>query len=237
MPALGITASEAAVASDYRAMEVSEFRRAYLNTWVTSMVDPVIPLATWNGLIDLNSSAEGSIALAFDVTPDRSRAAIAVAGHRSDGLSHLEVIDHRPGTGWVVERMAELVERHRPSGVYCDASGPAGSLMAEMQRSYIDVTAVSAKEHAQACGQLYDAATQRTMRHLGTLELTAALDGAVKRPLGDAWAWSRKSSSVDISPLVACTIALWGAQTVETAPGIWDLNKIVAELRRERGLV
>jgi hypothetical protein len=31
--------------------------------------------------------------------------------------------------------------------------------------------------------------------------------GAKKRPLGDAWAWSRKSSAVDISPLVACTLA------------------------------
>jgi hypothetical protein len=28
--------------------------------------------------------------------------------------------------------------------------------------------------------------------------------------LGDAWAWSRKSSAVDISPLVACTLALFG---------------------------
>jgi hypothetical protein len=33
--------------------------------------------------------------------------------------------------------------------------------------------------------------------------------GAAKRPLGDAWAWSRKSSGVDISPLVAITLAVW----------------------------
>jgi hypothetical protein len=34
--------------------------------------------------------------------------------------------------------------------------------------------------------------------------------GGAKRPLGDAWAWSRKAA-VDISSLVAVTLALWGA--------------------------
>jgi hypothetical protein len=36
-----------------------------------------------------------------------------------------------------------------------------------------------------------------------------ALRGAVQRPLGDAWGWSRKNSTVDITPLVAGTIATW----------------------------
>jgi hypothetical protein len=43
----------------------------------------------------------------------------------------------------------------------------------------------------------------------------AAVAGAMTRPLGDAWAWSRKNSTVDISPLVACTLALWGLETLE----------------------
>jgi hypothetical protein len=37
----------------------------------------------------------------------------------------------------------------------------------------------------------------------------AAPKGASTRPLGDAWAWSRRSSLVDVSPLVASTLALW----------------------------
>ena len=233
MPALGHTITEDVVAADFAAMSTSEFQRAMLNRWVVSTVDPVVPLETWYGLIDQASSALDPLALAFDVTPDRSRSAIAAAGQRPDGRSHIEVVDHRPGTGWVVQRMAELVETHRPSGVYCDASGPAGSLMAEIERLGIEVVATSGKEHAQACGIFYDAATQGTLRHLGTSELTAALDGAKKRTLGDAWAWSRKTSSVDISPLVACTLALWGANAGAGPPGIWDLNEVVARMRGE----
>jgi hypothetical protein len=42
----------------------------------------------------------------------------------------------------------------------------------------------------------------------------AAVRGAVTRPLGDSWVWSRKSSAVDISPLVAVTLAHWAADVV-----------------------
>jgi hypothetical protein len=48
-------------------------------------------------------------------------------------------------------------------------------------------------------------------------ELSAALAGATKRSLGDAWAWSRRNSAVDISPLVAATLALWLAEATDGA--------------------
>ena len=35
--------------------------------------------------------------------------------------------------------------------------------------------------------------------------------GAVKRAVGDAWTWARKSSRHDITTLVAATVAAWAA--------------------------
>jgi hypothetical protein len=72
------------------------------------------------------------------------------------------------------------------------------------------IVTVGAKEHAQACGLFFDLAEQSALRHLGTAELTNAIAGATTRSLGDAEAWARKSSLVDISPLVAITLATWG---------------------------
>jgi hypothetical protein len=46
---------------------------------------------------------------------------------------------------------------------------------------------------------------------LSQLELDTAIRGARARPLVDRWAWSRTKSSVNISPLVAATLALWAA--------------------------
>jgi hypothetical protein len=72
---------------------------------------------------------------------------------------------------------------------------------------------LAAQEYAQACGSFFDTVTDGELRHLGTGELAQAVKGAVKRDLGDAWAWSRRNSRVDISPLVSCTLGLWGSMT------------------------
>jgi hypothetical protein len=47
------------------------------------------------------------------------------------------------------------------------------------------------------------------LAHRDQLPLTAAVSGALRRPLGDAFAWSRKTSPVDISPLYAATFAAY----------------------------
>ena len=91
-----------------------------------------------------------------------------------------------------------------------DAAGPAGSVLHKATELGVPVEAVSAPDHAKACGLMFDTVDQRALRHLGGLELRQAVKGATKRPLGDAWAWSRRNSTVDISPLVAATLALWG---------------------------
>jgi hypothetical protein len=77
---------------------------------------------------------------------------------------------------------------------------------------------VNGTEHAQACGMFFEAATGGWLRHIGQPNLAAALDGATKRPLGDAWAWNRVGSSVDISPLVAVTLALRALNTLKRDP-------------------
>lgn len=183
----------------------------------------VIDTDAWKGLIDAGSSIAGALCLAVDVNPDRSWAAIAAAGPREDGLAHIEVVDHRRGTGWVAQRVADLLVKHPALGVVVDLKGPAGSLETDFKAAGVAITPVSAAEHAQACGRLYDGVSQASFRHLGTPELSAAVKGAAKRPLGDAWAWSRKSSGVDISPLVACTLALWGSADGTFIGGFeWD---------------
>jgi hypothetical protein len=210
MPALGYTTPIDAIRAEYAKLPLSEFRRAYLNQWVVALSDPVIPLDAWHSLTDQHSSMVDPVTLAFDVTPDRARASIGAAGYRADGLVHVEVVENRAGTDWLPGRLAELVNTHSPSGVLCDPVSPAASLLPALQALGVETTDVSAREHAQACGHLFDLVRDKQLRHLGTMELVTALDGAVKRPLTDAWAWSRKSSNVDISPLVAVTLASWG---------------------------
>lgn len=69
------------------------------------------------------------------------------------------------------------------------------------------------REVAAACGAFTDAARQDTLRHRDQAQLNYAIAGARTRQIGDGYAWGRKSSSTDISPLVAATVAMWAHAT------------------------
>ena len=209
-PALGIRIDADHVENERRSMGARSFavERLGIGDWPdTSAGGPsVFDIAAWRELEDPASAIEGPVVLAVDVRPDRGSAAIVAAGIRADELVHLEVVDHRRGTGWIVERLAELEARHSPSAVLVDGGGPGASLAAE-----IGATEISTVEYARACGLIFDLVDQGRLRHLGTRELEAAIRGASTRPLVDSWAWSRKNSKVDITPLVAATLAAWYA--------------------------
>ena len=172
--------------------------------------ETVIAVADWVALRDARSKPEGAVCVAFDVSPGRSTA-IAAAGWRDDGLLHVEVTDHAKGTGWLPGRLAELVARHDVTVVCCDGYGPSASMLAACDDAGVKVKTTTAGQMAEACGRLEDLVEQRKVRHLGSDELLNAIRGARSRPLGDRWAWARRSSSVDISPLVAATLALSAA--------------------------
>jgi hypothetical protein len=89
--------------------------------------DAVISRETWAELLDVGSQAQDPVCFAIDVRPDFTAAAIGAAGHREDGLAHLEVVDHRAGTNWLVERLVEL-GRHRPVAICFDERSPAAAV-------------------------------------------------------------------------------------------------------------
>jgi len=206
----------------YRRLDLRSFCREHLGVW-----DPppspegysVIPAEAWGACRDKRSKPAGPMSFALDVSPDRSWSSIAVgAGRHVEITGDGRVFDHRRGTDWVVPRVKELQERW--GGRVAVAKGsPAWSLRDELEAARVDVLAVSTEEHAQACGDFFDAVMEGHVRHIGQVELDAAVVGADRRYYGDSWLWSRLKSSVDISPLVAVTLAHWVAQKRTREPG------------------
>ncbi len=213
-PALGIRITREWVETERKSMNPREFavERLGVGDWprTDGVLQQVVPIEQWKALTDEQSELLDPVVLAFDVGPDRT-GSIAAAGKRPDGLWHVEIVDHRTGTSWLPKALFDYARRQNPSAIVCDAYGPVGSIVQAVENYDLELTTVTAAEHAAACGRLADAVADKTLRHLGTDELQAAIRGAKPRPLGDAWAWSRKSSSVDISPLVAVTLALSAA--------------------------
>lgn len=221
MPALDHTIFEPTVAAvlakqleDNGAEGLQLFRRAYLNQWTDEFASGwhVINEPAWRVRVDPDRQRpDGPVALAIDAAfPDAEAASIAVSGRR-DGQLVVQVVEHRPGTSWVTERVVELVQRHGPVAVVLDKKGPAGRLVADLEAAGVDLVHPSLDEVAQAAGQFYSsvAGDDPSLRHFDQPELNAALAAVQKRPLGDAWTWARKGA-IDISPLTAATLAAWG---------------------------
>ena len=223
-PALGIRiAADYIEQTEYDAMDRRTFavERLGVGDWPrTDHTATVLDLKLWAECEDAMSQPTDPLCLAFDVSPDRF-ASVAIAGHREDGLFHIEVIASRRGTSWVAEYVQERVRSHRPHAVVCDAYGPAASLIPALENMSIEVRAMTASEHGQACGQFVDQVEAGTLRYRPDDVLKDAVRAAQTRPLGDAWAWSRKGSSGNISPLVACTLALSASVTAPTEELAW----------------
>lgn len=215
-PGLGIRLSAEFTQTELGALSGEDFDtdRLGIGDWPADDADAwaVISREPWLALADEGSSPGRQVAFAVDVEPrQRAMAAIGVAGGRPDGRTHVEVVDHRPGTDWVPGRLAELVRKWRPCAVVIDPGSQAGSLIEPVTQAGIEVVSPFAtRDAAQACGQFYDAAGEGALAHLDQEPLNSALAGATTRQLGDAWAWDRRNATVDICPLVAVTLAAWG---------------------------
>lgn len=220
-PALSIRIDGEYIAKEREALDARNFavERLGVGDWpsLDALDGSGLTIEAWNKRISEGSMPKGAVCFAFDVTPNRTAGSISVAGWREDGRPHVELVDRRSGTDWIVGRMTELLAKHQTvEQPVCDGRSPAAALLPKLARADIEPVVTNGQEHAQACGILFDAVGEEgdgPLAHLGQPELAAAVRSAVKRPLGDAWAWSRKASGADISPLVSATLALWGLET------------------------
>ena len=194
--------------------DVASFERAYLNVWPRpslAVAAAGLELGDWAGAAHPDVVPSPVTAIALDVAADRAWSSIAVAGPAGN-RTVVEVIDHRPGVAWLAAGIRAARAEHRAAPVVADAL-VAASIVAELTRARIAVDTVGAADHARACGTFVDLLGSGRLSHRSQAVLDDAVAGAARRPLGDAWLWSRARSAADISPLVAVTLAAWTAHT------------------------
>lgn len=241
-PGLDVRLSRRIIAVEQRSLSHRGFVRERLG--VGDWPDPdasnrVIGEEQWaDARVDETFVMLNPVCLAVDVSPDRSRAAIGVAGKNASGKDQVEVVARYRGTARVLPALLEFIKLHgRRTEIMVDGVGSAASLIPGMEEAKLNVVPITGGEHARGCGMFYDGIMgdpekQRppTLNHLGDPALNAAVSGAVKRPLGERWAWDRKNSMIDISPLVAVTLALYGLlRKRQGAPGVYGAGDLLTE--------
>lgn len=191
------------------------FMRERLGMWATASTQQVIDHEAWQVAADPDSRPESRLALAIDVAPELAAASVALAGQREDGSWHIELDEHRNGADWVVGHVARLVEKNpQIRAVVVDVGSPAAAIVDDLVQAKVKITSPKVRDVGAACARLADGVKLRDVFHIDQPQVNLALSVARKRNLGttNLWAWNRKNSASDITPLVACTLALWGAQ-------------------------
>lgn len=187
------------------------FRTETLCQWVVAAREGPFSEDEIRACVDDGSEiAEDSpIALAVEVSVDRSKSYLAVAGWRSDGLPHVEIIQERAGTEWLAGTLSEGLE-FEPFAVVAQGKGaPVSSVIRYIEGAGVPVTKCQGLDTQVAATGFSDRLKRGSVRFRDDSSLMLALAEAVKKSFGDSWEWSRKASPVDVAPLIAAGEALW----------------------------
>jgi hypothetical protein len=201
IPALGHTIDERVITHARSTMSEGDFRRAYLCQW-TVIDEAAIPAKYVQRVLDATTAPSGRLSFGIDVAIDRSFAAISVA----DETGRVELIDHREGVSWVVERALELWRRHK-GHLVVDGYSPANSLVDRLEAGGLPVSRYSLRDMVGACGIFYDAVLDDAIRIRPHAALEAAIESAKRKHIASGWLWSRTVETADLTPLFAATIA------------------------------
>jgi hypothetical protein len=137
---------------------------------------------------------------------------IAIAGCWIEGESaHIEQVwagtDPVHALDWLLERAGRRIP------IILDAASPAASLVPDLKARRCQVVVTTAAQMGQACGVLENRIATDSLTHAAQPKVTDAILGARRRPIRDAggWALDRSDPTQSIYPIVAATLALYGA--------------------------
>lgn len=208
-----------------KSMPADEYGREVMG-WHDEVFDdgePAVDFAAWSDLVDADASNAPRDLHCFgvEVDKDRAYASICAAGRREDDRLHLELVSRERGTRWVVEFCAKLDVEHGPAVFVIDGGGPGADLIPEFEAAGLNVVTAGAKDMAAAAAATVDGVNEGSIVHGPDDILDSAVRGARKRPMQDGgFAFGRRASMEDVTPLVAASLAGWAVDK-EGGPSLW----------------
>lgn len=184
-----------------RLLGEEDFRREGLGIWDDDSAVSVVSLDRWAELVDVESVRPDPVVFVVEVSPDRKWGSICLAGRRSDGGTHVQVVESQRGATWMAKRVVELSERWSPSAVVVRTGSPSASLIPALSEAGIEPAPLSPTDFGAACGMFADMIADGSIRHDGQPVLEVAIRGARERRRGESKVWEPKGET-DVSPLL-----------------------------------
>lgn len=212
-PALGIRINLQTILDELRSMSAEGFCRERLGQWLSQEQAGPFPPGTWLAGVDATSQIVESSPLVFavEVSVNRSKSHVVVAGLRADGLPHVEVVASRAGVDWVPGWFEQRAASYGAMTVVVQKNGaPASGLVPDLRAiDGINVHEWAGGELGAWTARFFDLVAASTVdpragvAHLPQPVLDVAASHAVIVYLaGGAPMVDRKRGSVDVTPLV-----------------------------------
>lgn len=184
----------------------------------------VIDMDQWRTLLDPGSTLPTRGLIVVDCSPDLEWTSVAVATDGADGRP-LGLVDRHEGTGWVITvdddgtatgTLPRLIARL--TKVLEVALTPSAKVFApELTAASVKFKQLTSGDLGAACTSYQRMVTEGSTVHVGQPELEQAARQAITRYAVDSQQWDRRDRRIDISPLVAVSVAVhrWALETAK----------------------
>ena len=209
-------------------------RTEILCDWVISREDPYIDGAAWaecadgpefdehGHLVDLGSTIDDDSrkVLGIATSGNRAMSFIGVAGHRADGLAHIELIAQRAGMLWVVDHAVKIAEKvwgddwkSKSVEVAVQSRGaPSADFVKPLEQAGFTVVEINGTALSTSAGRLKDRIRDGMLRHRSQPALNMAIENGTTKDLGGMPVWDLWKSPVDTASAAAVTNALYALE-------------------------
>lgn len=206
------------------AKEKNVERIEVLGQWVTAEVNNFIESTDYRNLVvpikDVHVPKGGRTVWGVDVSDDRNTTWLSSAVYTKDGKPFSYSRIKRAGMMWFPEYMAALAEESGHREVALNARGCAAmEFVKPLKDLGLIVHEIDGPMYAIATGRHQDAVRDKNLVVVNQPDIDMAVQHGVVVRYGDNKAWSRpKSLPVDISGLIAMSLALYGLEVLAPPP-------------------
>lgn len=216
-PGVGTLTTRQIMTDTYREPEFGrpQWAREYLSLWPETFGVRAIPLDQWaSATASRRVPIPQRVAFGMAIKPGGGVACIAAAWRNTKGRAYVEIIEHRPGTAWMMDLAPALTAKYRGSTIAFDDIGEGKATATELnalpqRRPKLRLQTYT--ETAAGCVQLLRDLERGTLRHFDDVSLNSAVARAAKRETRNdrgVWLWTPAEKGEDITPLDAATRAL-----------------------------
>lgn len=222
-PALGIRMKPEAIEDELSRMTRDSFLRERLSVWPNPRPQEVkklseLDIARWTANKTDGVKLGDGVVIAIAVARSGGFASVSAASPYDDESVFVEHMKTDRQTRWVAEYVKGLKQDHGNALVVLDPKN-AAAILTSLDQAGVKYLPMNMTEIAGAHSMFVEYSNAGLVTHRGQAEVTASLENATTRPLGQAGVtWEPSDPTKPITQAQSVTWAMWGVKKSQASP-------------------